>query len=199
LYNNKRVIVLDLETQKGFHEVDRSKLYQLKVSVVGIYDSYDDAYHSFEEKEFAQLEARLKLADLLVGFNIIDFDMRVLGPYLLMDVKGLKVLDLLVEFHKVRGHRASLQSLAQATLNDSKSGTGWDALQLYKDGRMEDLKKYCLDDVRITKAIFDYGLKHKKVLFFSNRDFMNHEVELDWSHWLQEDEVDNKAFPTSLF
>jgi len=193
------VIVLDLETQKGFHEVDRSKLHQLKVSVVGIYDSYDDKYHSFEEKELAQLEARLKLADLIVGFNIVDFDMRVLSPYLLTDVKKFRILDLMVEFHKVRGHRVSLQSLAQATLNDSKSGSGWDALQLFKDGRWEDLKKYCLDDVRITKAIFDYGLKHKKVHFFSNRDFMNHEVALDWSQCLENDVEEETAFPTSLF
>jgi len=199
LYNDKRVIVLDLETQKGFHEVDRSKLHQLKVSVVGIYDSYDDKYHSFEEKELAQLEARLKLADVIVGFNIVDFDMRVLSPYLLTDVKKFRILDLMVEFHKVRGHRVSLQSLAQATLNDSKSGSGWDALQLFKDGRWEDLKKYCLDDVRITKAIFDYGLKHKKVHFFSNRDFMNHEVDLDWSQCLGNDVEEEKAFPTSLF
>jgi len=193
------VIVLDLETQKGFHEVDRSKLHQLKVSVVGIYDSYDDKYHSFEEKELAQLEARLKLADLIIGFNIVDFDMRVLSPYLLTDVKKFRILDLMVEFHKVRGHRVSLQSLAQATLNDSKSGSGWDALQLFKDGRWEDLKKYCLDDVRITKAIFDYGLKHKKVHFFSNRDFMNHEVALDWSQCLENDVEEETAFPTSLF
>jgi DEAD/DEAH box helicase domain-containing protein len=199
MYNNKRVIVLDLETQKGFHEVDRSKLHQLKISVVGIYDSYDDQYHTYEESELASLESRLKLADLLVGFNIIDFDMRVLGPYLMTDSKRFRVLDMLVEFHKARGHRASLQSLAQATLHDSKSGSGWDAIQLFKDGRMDDLKRYCLDDVRITKAIFDYGLKHKKVLFFSNRDFQNHEVNIDWSYSLEDVRQEEQAFPTSLF
>jgi len=199
LYKNKRVIVLDLETQKGFNEVDRSKLHQLKISVVGIYDSYDNRYLSFEENELTELEARLKLADLIVGFNIIDFDMRVLSPYLLTDAKQFKILDMLVEFHKVKGHRVSLQSLAQATLNDSKSGSGWDAIQLYKQGRMEDLKRYCIDDVRLTKEIFDYGLRHKRVSFFSNRDFTNHEVEIDWSYALEEDFNKESAFPTSLF
>jgi len=199
LYNGKRVIVLDLETQKGFNEIDRSKLHLLKVSVVGIYDSYDGQYHCFEEKELALLEARLKCADLIVGFNITDFDLKVLGPYLLTDVKRFRVLDLMVEFQKARGHRVSLQSLAQATLKDSKSGSGWDAIQLFKDRRMEDLKRYCLDDVRITKEIFDYGLQHKKVYFFSNRDFMTHEVPVDWSHGLENDVREEQAFPTSLF
>ncbi len=198
-YNDARVIVLDLETKKSFAEINRDKLHHLLISVVGIYDSYDDAYHCYEEKEFGLLEERLKACDVLVGFNIIEFDMKVLSPYLLMDTSHIKVLDLMTEFQKVKGHRVSLQSLAQATLNDSKSGTGYDAIQLYRDGRMDELKKYCLDDVRITKNVMDYGLEHKKVLYFSNRDFMNHEVELDWSDWLQKDVEKEQVFPKSLF
>lgn len=199
MYNGKRVIVLDLETQKGFHEIDRSKLHQLKVSTCGIYDSHDDQYHAYEENELHKVEQRLKLADIIVGFNIIDFDMRVLGPYLLTDSKNFKVLDLMAEIAKVRGHRVSLQSVAQATLHDSKSGSGFDAIQLFRDGRMEDLKKYCLDDVRITKQVFDYGLKHKRILFYSNRDFMTHEVEIDWGWALEAPQVSQQVFPTSLF
>lgn len=199
MYNDKRVIVLDLETQKSFAEINRDKLYQLKISVVGIYDSTDDQYHCFEEKELHLLEERFKNCDLLVGFNIIDFDMRVLGPYLLTDISRIKILDLMVEFQKAKGHRVSLQSMAQATLNDSKSGTGYDAIQLYRDGRMDDLKKYCLDDVRITKAIFDYGLNERSVKFFSNRDYMNHEVDIDWSYCLNKEASEQETFPTSLF
>ncbi len=201
LYRGKRVIVLDLETQKGFHEVDRSKLHQLKISVVGIYDSFDDQYICYEEKELGALEARLKLCDVLVGFNINGFDMRVLGPHLLMDARHINVFDIMDEIARVRGHRVSLQSVAQATLNDQKSGSGWDAIQLYKDGRIEDLKRYCIDDVRITKNIFDYGLQHKKVRFFSNRDFTNHEIAIDFEQGLFGKEVANEEvdFPTSLF
>ncbi len=196
---DRRVIVLDLETQKGFHEVDRSKLHLLKVSVVGIYDSYDDAYHSYEEKEFLRLEERLKLADLLVGFNIVGFDLKVLVPYLLMDVRKLKVLDLLDEIHKTLGHRVSLQSLAQGTFKDSKSGSGWNAIQLYKDGRMDELKSYCLDDVRLTKQIYDYGLEHNKVFYFSNRDFAVHEVPVNWGSEALSRAEPESSFPTSLF
>jgi DNA polymerase elongation subunit (family B) len=196
---NKRIIVLDLETQKGFHEVDRSKLHQLKVSVVGIYDSFDEQYLCFEEKDFLRLEERLKLADLIVGFNINGFDFKVLGPYLLTDVKKFKVLDLLDEIHKILGHRVSLQSLAEGTFKDSKSGTGWDAIQLFRDGRMEELKKYCLDDVRLTKKVYEYGLEHKKVYYFSNRDFRVHEINVDWSQSIEAQHETESSFPTSLF
>ena len=194
-------VVLDIETQKGFHEVDRKKLHLLKVSVACIYDSKADDYFSFEEKELLKLEEYLKRADLIVGFNVRDFDMEVLAPYLLTPVKDFPILDLLVEFEKVRGHRISLQSIAQATLKSSKSGAGWDALQLYKDGKMADLKKYCIDDVRLTKDIYEYGLKHGKVYFVSNRDYQTHEVALDWSGAMKEQKEKRaeNAFPTSLF
>ena len=194
-------VVLDLETQKGFNEVDRRKLHLLKVSVACIYDSKADAYFSFEEKEMLKLEEYLKKADFVVGFNVRDFDFEVLAPYLLTPVKNFPMLDLLVEFEKVRGHRISLQSIAQATLKSSKSGSGWDAIQLYKDGKMEELKKYCLDDVRLTKDIYEYGLKHGKIYFVSNRDYQTHEVAVNWGGEMKEqkEKKAENAFPTSLF
>ena len=198
-----RIITLDIETQRGFHEVDRKKLHLLKVSVACIHDTKTDAYLAFEEKEMTRLEEILKQADLIVGFNIRDFDMEVLAPYFATPVKNFPMLDLLVEFEKVRGHRASLQSIAQATLNISKSGSGWDALGLYKEGRMDELKKYCIDDVKITKAVYEYGAKNGKILFLSNRDYQTHEVAVSWGNALKEvkekQKREEKAFPTSLF
>ena len=197
-----RYMVLDLETQKGFHEVDRKKLYLLKVSVACVYDSKTDVYTAFEEKEMLKLEELLKQADLLIGFNIRDFDLEVLTPYLMTPPKNFPLLDLMVEIEKVRGHRVSLQSVAQATLQTSKSGSGWDALQLYKDGKIEELKKYCMDDVKITKEIYEYGLAHGKIFFVSNRDYQTHEVPVTWGNALKEIREQKKtesSFPTSLF
>ena len=197
-----RYMVLDIETQKGFNEVDRKKLHLLKVSVACIYDSKTDSYLAFEEKEMLKLEEMMKQADLIIGFNIRDFDLEVLSPYFMTPIKNFPILDLLVEFEKVRGHRISLQSLAQATLQTSKSGSGWDALQLFKDGKIEELKKYCMDDVRITKDIYEYGLKNGKVLFVSNRDYQTHEVPIAWGNALKdlkEQKKEESSFPTSLF
>ncbi len=197
-----RYIVLDIETQKGFNEIDRKKLHLLKVSVACIYDSKTDSYTAFEEKEILKLEEIMKQADLIVGFNIRDFDMEVLAPYFMTPIKNFPVLDLLVEFEKVRGHRISLQSLAQATLQTSKSGTGWDAIQLYKDGKIEELKKYCMDDVRITKDIYEYGLKHGNIRFISNRDYQTHDVSVNWGNAVKElkqQKKEESSFPTSLF
>ena len=196
-----RWIVLDVETQRGFNEIDRKKLHLLKVSVVCIYDSLTDSYLSFEESQMKKLEEILKAADLIIGFNIRDFDMEVLAPYLATPVKNLPVLDLLVEFEKVRGHRISLQSVVQATLQSSKSGSGWDAIKLFREGRMEELKKYCIDDVRLTREVYEYGLRHGKILFISNRDYQTYEVPVSWGNAIEElrQKKETNAFPTSLF
>ncbi len=195
-------VVVDVETQKGFNEVDRKKLHLLKVSVACLYDSKTDKYLAFEEKEMLKFEDYLKKADLIVGFNVRDFDMEVLAPYLITPIKNFPVLDLLVEFEKVRGHRISLQSVAQATIGESKSGSGLDAIKYFNEGRMEELKKYCIDDVRITKELYEYGLKHGKIYFVSNRDYQKYEVAINWENALNEilshKKTDN-AFPTSLF
>ena len=195
-------VVVDVETQKGFNEVDRKKLHLLKVSVACLYDSRTDKYLAFEEKEMLKFEDYLKKADLVVGFNVRDFDMEVLAPYLITPVKNFPVLDILVEFEKVRGHRISLQSVAQGTLGESKSGSGLDAIKYYAEGRMEELKKYCLDDVRITRDVYEYGLKHGKIFFISNRDYQKYEVPINWSQAVTEIKTQKKtenAFPTSLF
>jgi len=69
---------------------------------------------------------------------------------------------------KTLGHRLSLDSIAQATLGRGKSGSGLDALQWFKEGRFDLITKYCLDDVKLTKDVYDYGKQHGR-LFATSR------------------------------
>lgn len=162
-------IVLDLETQKSFQEVGgRGKNHLLKISVCGIYDFSTDKYSIYEEYEIPKLSSLLQTADQIIGFNIKDFDFEVLQPYLNFQVSQTPYLDLLEEIEKTLGHRIKLEDVAQGTLGKGKSGTGLEAIMYYKNGRMDLLKKYCLDDVKVTKQIYDYALKNQKVLY---RDF----------------------------
>jgi len=190
-------LVLDLETQKTFDEVGRQNLHKLKVSVVGIYDYLNDEYQIYEESELSILEERLKSRELLIGFNIRRFDLPVLAPYLFLSIETLPVLDLMEEIEKVRGHRVALHSVAQATLGITKTGEGWNAVNLYEQGRIEELKRYCLNDVKLTKEIYDYGCRENRVYFISNRDWKKYEIPISWG-----DAVSTKkdpSFPTSLF
>lgn len=159
-------IVLDLETQKSFQEVGgRGKNHLLKVSVVVIYDYSTDKYLYFEEHEIPKLGPILQTADQIIGFNIKDFDFEVIQPYLNFNIHEIPHLDLLTEIEKVLQHRIKLEVVAQGTLGTGKSGSGLEALLFYKNGRMDLLKKYCADDVKITKQIYDYALKNGKLLY----------------------------------
>lgn len=159
-------IVLDLETQKAFDEVGgRDKNHLLKVSVAGIYSYPKNQYLCFAEDQIYKLGEVLASADQIIGFNIKNFDYQVLQPYLNFDLLDIPTLDILEEVERLIGHRIRLDNLAQMTLGYGKSGDGLEAIKLYKQGRIDDLKKYCLDDVKITKELYDYVQKYGKLLF----------------------------------
>ncbi len=204
----KNILVFDIETQKSFQEVggkSRSQfLEKLKVSVVGVYDYRVDQYLSYEENKMMELEARLKEVTFVVGFNSRRFDLPVLQPYLFMPTESIPQIDLLEDIEAARGHRASLDSIAGPTLKQHKSGSGRDALTLFKEGRMDELKKYCLEDVRLTREIFEYGICEGKVHFTSNRDYKTYEIVVNWKQAAEEFLSGQKssqpsAFPSSLF
>ncbi|MEK7161234.1 MAG: ribonuclease H-like domain-containing protein [Patescibacteria group bacterium] len=174
-------IVLDLETQKSFQEVGgRGKNHLLKISVCGIYDYSTDKYSTYEEHELPKLAPILQTADQIIGFNIKDFDFEVLRPYLNFDIFQIPYLDILEEIEKVIGHRIKLELVAQGTLGTGKSGNGLEAILYYKNGRFDLLKKYCLDDVKITKQVYDYALSNGKLLykdFFKTKEIVLKFVE----------------------
>ena len=162
-------LVLDLETQKDFAEVEGRKLELLGISVVGVYSYEQNKYDAYLEADLkTKLAPRLQAAELTIGFNIRRFDLPVLQPYLPYSAAPLPVLDILEEIVKNLGHRVSLESVAQATLGKGKSGSGLDALRWFKEGRFDLITKYCLDDVKLTKEVYDYGKEHGR-LFAVNK------------------------------
>lgn len=159
-------IVLDLETQKSFDDVGgRGKNHLLKISVCGIYDYTTDQYLIYEEHELPRMAPLLQAADQIIGYNIKQFDFEVLQPYLNFNIFEVPYYDILEEIDKVLGHKIKLDAVAQATIGSGKSGNGLEALLYYKNGKMDLLKKYCLDDVRVTKEVYEYALNNQKLLY----------------------------------
>ncbi len=159
-------IVFDLETQKAFDEVGGAgKNHLLKISVLGLYSYSDDKYYCFTEDQIYRVGEMFLEADQIIGFNIKHFDYEVLKPYVSFDPHGLPTLDILKEVEKLIGHRIRLDNLASTTLGIGKNGDGLEAIRLFKQGRIDELKKYCLNDVKITKEIYDYAQKYGKLLY----------------------------------
>jgi DEAD/DEAH box helicase domain-containing protein len=170
-------LVLDLETQRDFNEVEGRKPELLGVSVVGVYSYEQDRFEAYLEADLAtKLAPRLQAAELLIGFNIRRFDLPVLQPYLPYSITTLPVLDIMEEVVKNLGHRLSLDSIAQATLGRGKSGSGLDALRWFKEGRFDLITKYCLDDVKLTKEVYEYGKEHGRL--FATSRFSDEKIQI---------------------
>lgn len=180
-FMGNNIIVLDLETKFTFDEVGgRDKFEALGITVAGVYDYSTGKYEAIEEKDLSKLEKRLESKPLIVGFNSKRFDIPVLKPYLHFDPNILPQLDIMDEIQKVVGHRISLESVAQATLGYGKSGSGLDAIKYYRSGEIDKLKKYCLDDVKVTREVYEYGCKHKELFFTSKYGNSKTRVEVNW-------------------
>ena len=165
-------IVFDIETQRSFDEVGgRDQFHKLGVSVVGAYVYGDDQYIAFEEHEIPEFEKLLKRAIAVnarvIGFNIHHFDVPVLQPYISWSLRELSTLDLMGDVERGAGFRVSLDNLCGETLGVRKSSDGMQALRWYKDGKIEEIKKYCLKDVELTKQLYEFGVANSHVTFFS--------------------------------
>lgn len=188
----KNDIVFDIETKLSFQEVGgASNMNKLGISVLGAYFYATEKYRAFEEKELPEFEKIIrelahKKNGRAIGFNINHFDLPVLQPYISWNLKELPSLDLMNDVETGAGFRISLDNLSQHTLGAQKSADGMQALRWYKEGKIEEIKKYCLKDVELTKNLYEYGLKEGIVYFFK-RDVMNKvSIPVSWSYKLYE-------------
>jgi DEAD/DEAH box helicase domain-containing protein len=65
-------------------------------------------------------------------------------------------------------------------LGVGKSGSGLDAIHYYRSGEIDKLKKYCLDDVRLTKEIYEFGKKNGLVYYLSKDGTNRLTARVDW-------------------
>lgn len=159
-------IVFDLETERAFSDLaDRNNFGGLGVSVLGCYSYRDDKYYAFSADMLADFEELLKSARRVIGFNIRHFDYPVLQPHMkTLVLKDLPTLDLMLEPAQGLGFRPKLDDLAKATLGVQKSGHGLQAIEWYRAGQFDLLRQYCLDDVKITRDLLEFGIKNGHIM-----------------------------------
>ncbi len=92
------------------------------------------------------------------------------------------MLDLMEDIANRIGHRVSLDSVAQATLNVGKTGHGLDAIDYFREGKWDLLKSYCLNDVKITKEVYEYGLKNGHVYYMTRDGNDRKSVKVEWDN-----------------
>lgn len=188
-------IVFDIETKNIFQDVGSSDPVDLDISLVGLYDYETNTYDSFLQEDFGRLWEIMKKADMLITYNGDHFDIPLLNKYYKKDGQGdlgsIRSLDLLKEIRNSYGRRMKLDQIAEGTFGIGKSGNGLEAVAWWRSGEIEKIRKYCLDDVRITKDVYEYAVKNKKLIFKEGP--FTKEIKLDTKHWEPVSEVKTQS------
>ena len=154
-------IVLDIETIGDIRNFD-----SLKITVVSIYQYENDSYRSFEESELNQLWPILEKAERIIGYNSEHFDLPILNKYYMGNLMTIPQLDLLKVIKEMSGSRYKLNDIAKATLQIEKSADGLQAMKWFEEGKIDEIKKYWEQDVKVTKELYEYG-RNNRMLYYN--------------------------------
>jgi len=158
-------IVLDLETKNTFLEVGRDNFDALDISLIGVYSYNKNEFIAYEEHEIEDFIELLRGVSLIIGFSINRFDIPVLKKHAKnLNLFSIPRLDLLDEIEFKTGKRVGLNNLAKANLGLEKTHHGLEAPNLYREGNIEELKNYCLNDVKITKELYELAKRQGHLL-----------------------------------
>ncbi|MBW2541802.1 MAG: ribonuclease H-like domain-containing protein, partial [Deltaproteobacteria bacterium] len=160
----------DLETQRSAAEVGGwHNAHLMRVALAVIYDSQTEQFETFFESDVHRLIERLGEADLVVGFNVVSFDYAVLRGYTDADLSALPTFDMLAAIHERLGYRLALGHLAEETLGASKGADGLQSLAWWKEGRVDEIEKYCRQDVQLLVDLLAHAGEHGHLCFRTKR------------------------------
>jgi uncharacterized protein YprB with RNaseH-like and TPR domain len=184
----KNIVYFDLETQRSFGDVGGfSQKAKMGVSVGVTYSTARGTYEIYPENEMERLGEELIKADLVVGWNHLQFDYPVLQPYVFHTLAEQTLnLDMMLELEKIMGHRLKLDSVASASLGTGKTADGLDALRWWQEHKktkefapLRKIAEYCAFDVKVTKCVHEYALAHG-LLRYDDKSGHIAEVTVDW-------------------
>lgn len=175
------MLVLDIETYFPLEEANQFNIETHKISYIGLIETVKrEEIDIWEDEVNTKLPSLLSASDLIIGYNIFGYDMPIISRYLGVKVLNYPQLDLMHAVKQVIGYRPKLNDLANATLGRGKLGSGEDAARYYFAKDFDSLKKYCMEDVRLTLEVYEYGLEHGQVKYYDKNGFVK-EVQIDWS------------------
>ncbi|MBI5004353.1 ribonuclease H-like domain-containing protein [Candidatus Kaiserbacteria bacterium] len=178
-----RVVTFDIETANWLSDTGTNDPADLTIAIVCIHDSQTDQYSSYLVPELPKLWPILEQTDVLVGYNSDHFDIPLLNKYYPGDLTRIKSLDLMKEVQGVVGRRLKLDMIAEGTLNQKKlDGKNGQSIIWWREGKIDQVREYCIKDVELTKKIFDHALAKGAIKYKELSKI--HEVKIDTSKWL---------------
>lgn len=174
--HNRRVVVLDIETAALDPTDEKGALAAMSGRVVCIGMLIDDQ-KAITEITLADEDERqiitefwqtIAPGDVLVGHNILDFDLRflrqrswILGiePSRTIDTRryySRDVVDSLQLWSEWNGSKkgVSLDALGKVMGCGGKTGSGADVAKMWAERDIDSIKTYCQEDVRLAYRVF---------------------------------------------
>ena len=142
---------------------------RMGISVMAVYDYTEDRYRVFCEDNKDEFATLCASRDLFVGFNSIPFDNALLAatPGWFCPPEE-KCYDLLRETWIAAGLEPAyakkthggfgLAAMSETSFGKSKTGNGALAPVEWQRGKVGNVVDYCLNDVWLTKRLFDAAL-----------------------------------------
>jgi DEAD/DEAH box helicase domain-containing protein len=175
-----RVVVMDVETRRAAAEVGGwGNIHLMGLAIAVTWDSLTGESRAWREEEAREMIHFMAGADLVVGFNIVGFDYRVLSAYDDGTIARIPTFDMLADLRKRLGFRISLGHLGEENLGRAKTADGLQSLEWVRQGRLDLVEEYCREDVALTRDFFQHVLREKRVRF-RNRDGRLMELCVDW-------------------
>ena len=176
-----RVIYFDVETQRSAQEVVGGWKYpeRFGLALAVAYDTHDHSYKNYTEATVTDLIELLHTADLIVGFNHLRFDYKVLSAYTAADLQSLPNFDMHAQLWTDERLRVGLNKLGQYTLGRGKTADGLASIRWWQQGQIDKIEEYCKQDVALTKDLFLHAC-NKGYLRYNHRGYGR---QFDTSHW----------------
>ncbi len=186
--NERNIVYFDLETQRSINDVGgAANKDKLGISVGVTYSTARGTYEIYGEKDLERLGEELVRADLVVGWNHLQFDYPVLQPHIFHTLADQTVnLDMMLDIEVRLGSRLKLDNVASTTLGTGKTAHGLDALRWWQEYKktgdfthLRNIAEYCAYDVKVTMEVHQYALAHGH-LKYDDRNGHIAEIEVDW-------------------
>lgn len=152
-----KTIIFDLETKRNPDSVSGgwSNKRELGISSGVAWVSWLRRYVMYREDRIPLLVDLINEADLVVGFNSINFDVP------LLEAQGYELhikqhCDLMALCERPHRKFVGLDELAWFTLGRGKIANGKHAPELAELGRWDELFEYNTDDVVLTRMLFEF-------------------------------------------
>lgn len=164
------------------HVVFDTECYQNRIKIICAYFIEEDTQKVYTERDIILFSKFANGENKFIGFNIFDFDYKIMRNYFDTSNFMTNSLDILKEVTKSAGRGYSLDKLSRATLGLSKNGNGYNAVKWFRAGNISRVIEYCKNDVFLTYKLYEFG-KTNSFLYVPCSNNLRRPIPVDWKNF----------------